>query len=82
MGLLFPLHEDEEKAAAAIEQQRQYREDSIFFLMYGESGFSSREEILRMRVTDRNYHVKKLADTYERQKEEMEKSSKSSKRGR
>lgn len=56
--------------------QRQYREDSIFFLCTGEQApFSSREEILRMPVALRNSYVKKLANTYDRQRQEMEKSS-------
>jgi len=70
MGLLVPSDPD------SILMQRQYREDSIFFLCTGEQApFSSREEVLRMSVSTRNYYVKKLADTYERQRQEMEKSS-------
>lgn len=70
MGLLVPLNPD------SVQIQRQYREDSIFFLCTGEQApFSSREEVLRMPVATRNYYVKKLADTYERQRQEMEKSS-------
>jgi len=70
MGLLVPSDPE------SIEMQRQYREDSIFFLCTGEQApFSSREEVLRMAVATRNYYVKKLADTYDRQRQEMEKSS-------
>lgn len=70
MGLLLPLDPDH------VQMQRQYREDSIFFLCTGEQApFSSREEVLRMPVSTRNYYVKKLADTYDRQRQEMEKSS-------
>ena len=77
MGLLVPSSPEQ------IELQVQYREDSIFFLCTGEQApFSSREEVLRMPVATRNYYVKKLADTYERQRQEMEKSSSSSKRKR
>lgn len=77
MGLLVPFDPEH------IDLQRQYREDSIFFLCTGEQApFSSREEVLRMAVSTRNYYVKKLADTYERQRQEMEKSSSSSKRKR
>jgi hypothetical protein len=71
MALLLPLNPEQ------LELQRQYREDSVFFLCTGEQApFSSREEVLRMPVVTRNYYVKKLADTYERQRQEMEKSSK------
>jgi len=70
MGLLVPSDPE------SIQMQRQYREDSIFFLCTGEQApFSSREEVLRMAVATRNYYVKKLADTYDRQRQEMEKSS-------
>lgn len=70
MGLLIPFDPE------TIALQSQYREDSIFFLCAGEQApFSSREEVLRMSVATRNYYVKKLADTYERQRKEMERSS-------
>jgi hypothetical protein len=75
MGLLVPYDPE------SIERQRQYRDDSIFFLCTGEQApFSSHEEILRMPVATRNYFVRKLADTYERQRQEMEKNSSNRKR--
>jgi hypothetical protein len=52
---------------------RQYREDSIAFLCTGQDApFKSREEILRMPVPVRNYHIRKLSDLYKHQQEEME----------
>jgi hypothetical protein len=54
-----------------------YIEDVCFFLCAGEQApFKSRAEILSLPLKTRDYHVQRLSEMYEKQREEMEKSSK------